>query len=971
MRDEPDRPADDETTARPPLVEDSFAPPAADQPEPDPFVRGAAVGRYVLLDRIGAGGMGHVFAAYDPELDRKVAVKLVRVGGFAGELRLLREAQALARLAHPNVVAIHDVGVQVDHVWLAMEFVAGETLGVWARTRRHWRANLDVLLPIARGVAAAHAAGLVHRDLKPGNVMVSPDGRVRVMDFGLVHDHDAPPPADEPLAAPAVPREQLAEAALTRSGDILGTPAYMAPEQWRGDPAAAAADQFGWCVMAWELLHGERPFAGDEQDSLREAVLAGRRRPPPHGRRVPAWVRRVLERGLAVDPRERWPDMAALVSALERGQSQARRRVALALLLALAAAVGLAFGLQRWRVARQVAACEAAGAEIEALWTDEVRETVRAAFIATGLDYAASSAERVVPWIDESIAAWRAARTELCMRVEVHRTWGDELRDRGLSCLADRRLGLETLLSEFASAGPTDVQRAIDAVAVPRFVSDCLDADILRRQPVPPADADEAIRDIRALLKQAYTLAATGDPRGALAVATRADESAAALGWLPIRTETQVMLAGMLRVTGAPAEGRAMVAEAYFAASAAGDWSAAAVAATERIGDTNDRRGIETSRTWARLAETALVHIGDPHRLREAVILNKLAIVEGNAGAHAEAKQLYRRVLDIREAALPAGHPQIAAALHNLGIAEFKLGSSDAARGLFQRALAIQEPALGPYHPNVVESLNSLAAVAFEVGDHAGARALITRTLAARRRIHGDVHMLVARDLANLAELMMLSGDLAQARPLLAENLAICEQLLAPDDPEIAMALDLLASLLRLQGDVAGARASAQRALAIREKAKDPEQPDYARTLANLADLHLDEGATAAARPLYVRALAIQDKALGPDHPEVAARVAQLAALELAEDHAGAALPLLERAVAIFDAHPGTQTGELYARHDLVKALARTGGDPARTLALARDVRDGLRADPLATKRLAELERWLAEHDPPAPADPP
>ena len=958
--------AQDESTVRPSAGDDPFAPPVHGPRGPGPFARGAAVGRYVLLDRIGAGGMGHVFAAYDPELDRKVAVKLVVSGGLDDELRLLREAQALARLAHPNVVAIHDVGVQAGHVWIAMEFVVGETVGAWARaSRRSWRAVLDVLLAAARGVAAVHAAGLVHRDLKPGNVMVGADGRVRVMDFGLVHGHHDDRPADDPLVAPSAAREDLADVALTRAGEVLGTPAYMAPEQWRGEPAAAPADQFGWSVMAWELLLGERPFAGESREELREAVLAGRRRAPPRGHAVPTWLRRVVERGLAGESRERWPGMAALVSALERGQSLVRRRVALALLLTLAAIVGIGLGLQRWQVAQQVAACEDAGREIDALWDEPARVRLREAFAATGLGYAAGTAERVLPWLGEWTTKWRVARTELCMRTDVHGTWDDDLRDRGLACLAERRFRLAALLAEFDRArGPT-VQRAIAAVASLRGVDDCLDEDLLRRQPIAPAGSEAEIQDIRALLAQADSLELAGDPKAGLGVATRALERARSLAWPPLEAAAQASVGNLLRITGSAAAGKEADTAAYFMASSAGAWDVAASAALQRLAADALLQDIDDGRLWARLTEVANAQAGDPRGERETRRLGNLAFVETAAGAHVYARELRQRALALVGATYPEDHPRIALHLVNLANAELGLESFAAARTLLERALAIQERVLGVEHPELAITLNSLGAIAFNTGDLAAARDLFTRTRALLEKTHGPVHPLVANALGNLGNVMAASGDLAGARVQLEQVVALREQLVGPDDPELATNLANLSHVLRAQGDHAGARTVLLRALAIREKVT-PESDTAATILYNLAIMHKDAGEYSAARELTTRALAIQEKTLGPDSPQFAESLANLGDLDLAEGRPSAALPRFERAVAILDATPGTQQGELSARAELARTLVRTGGDRARAVALARSARDGLRAEPARAAELAEIEAWLAEHDRPA-----
>jgi eukaryotic-like serine/threonine-protein kinase len=286
------------------------------------------VGRYVVESRLGEGGMGVVHVAHDPQLDRRVALKLLhpqRELGPAARARFLREAQALARLSHPNVVAVHDVGTVGERTYLAMELVVGRTLAAWlAEAPRSWPQVLDAFVPAGEGLAAVHAAGLVHRDFKPGNVMLGDDGRVRVLDFGLAR-------AERTLAADAgdwteavddgETEGDLLSTPVTRTGALLGTPAYMAPEQWRGESPDARSDQFSYCVSLWEALYGEPPFGRGPIPVLADRVLRGDVRAATRSS-VPAWLESIVRRGLAVDPAQRWPSQRALLSALERGRAR-------------------------------------------------------------------------------------------------------------------------------------------------------------------------------------------------------------------------------------------------------------------------------------------------------------------------------------------------------------------------------------------------------------------------------------------------------------------------------------------------------------------------------------------------------------------------------------------------------------------------------------------------------------------------
>src|SRR6185369_4327769 len=351
---------------------------------PAALARGASIGRYIVLAMVGRGGMGEVYAAYDPELDRKVAVKLLRVkpgNGVSlseGRARTLREAQAIARLSHPNVVVAYDVGTFEDKVFIAMEYVEGNTLTYWLQVQpRHWQDKLKVFTDAGHGLAAAHEKGLIHRDFKTDNVMISRDRHVRVMDFGLarqVQDKAAPGPAPAATsgatASPeakggasgvvqAIPIRILSgasagndgpptmvvatdpsapipiegrsssgmfDARLTRTGAMMGTPAYMAPEQFLGTPTDARSDQFSFCISLYEALYGERPFEGSSMTTLTSNVVHGHVRPAPDGAKVPLWVRKVLLRGLQPRARDRWPSMEAMIAALEKDPSVQRRK---------------------------------------------------------------------------------------------------------------------------------------------------------------------------------------------------------------------------------------------------------------------------------------------------------------------------------------------------------------------------------------------------------------------------------------------------------------------------------------------------------------------------------------------------------------------------------------------------------------------------------------------------------------------
>ena len=934
-----------------------------EDPEARPtLARGAVVGRYVVLGRLGAGAMGVVYAAHDPELDRKVALKLLLAGDDAdASARLLREAQALAKLSHPNVVAVHDVGTHAGLVWIAMEFVAGQTLAAWARLRpRPWPEVLRVLLHAARGVAAAHDAGLVHRDLKPDNIMLGDDGRVRVMDFGLAHGRSAPAPASDPTR----PREQPALALhLTRVGAVLGTPAYMAPEQWQGREVGAAADQFAWSVTAWELLYGEPPFAGETLAALATKVLSGTRHPPPRGRRVPAWLRRVVERGLAVAPEQRWPTMAALLQALARARARARLRTAALVAVGLAGAATAAYAYRHWEQAQRVEACATAAAEIDAVWDAGARERVREALSASAIDPTGATAERVLPWLDRQANAWRRARGAACMRADVERRWDLDTRERALWCLDVRRTELQALATALERDTAQVVHEAISAAAGLRDATACADEAALRWQPAPPLDERAQVHAVQAELSQAGVLALAGRFDEGLATATRARERAQALHWPPLSASASLREGALAKEKGAYKESEAAYSAAYFVAAGFDAWEPAADAANAlvTIVGYNLARPAE-GRVWGRHAALAIARTGDPDRLREAEHDVRLAVLDFAAGQHPAAVALFEQALAIQEQALGPDHPQIAKTLNHLASAQFSGGASVQARALYERARAIRERALGPLHPHNAIVLNNLANVHLALGEFADAKALYQRVLALDERTLGPDHPNVALDLTNLAAIQNTLGESAAALRLAERALAIQERTIGPVHFHISVTLDNLGNANERLGAPAQARAQYERSLAIREQTLGPDHPDVAASLRNLADLAAAAGDRREATALYTRALAISEAALGADHPDVAHSLGGLAELHLRAGDPAAARPLLERAVAIYDAREGVQANEPEIRSMLARVLLALRGDLTRARREAGKARQ-LFHERGATSNVAEVDAWLADLD--------
>ena len=464
----------------------------------------AMIGRFRVLRPLGAGGMSVVYAAYDERLDRKVAVKLLKGGGSPdNQARMLREAQAMAKLSHQNVVAVHEVGTWGEQVYIAMEFVKGMDLRAWlAHEPRAWPEVLEVFTAAGHGLSAAHQAGLVHRDFKPANVLLGDDGRVRVVDFGLVRQSDELHVPGPGFSSPPMSVVGL-HTTLTATGAILGTPAYMSPEQHEGRAADARSDQFSLCVALWEGLHGAPPFAGATLPALAEAVCRGRVRPVPDDSRVPAWLRRVVLRGLSVDPAARWPGMDELLDELGRDPDRLRRaRLRVGLIAGAVTAVVLGFA---WLASDQA---------------DVARVAQRA-------EAAADRQRRQAE--DQQVTA-ETARDEAMEQLE-----------QQLAEVKAARAGLERALhtADAERKRAEDESAAAEAQRV-RAEAQRRDAEAARREAeLQTTRAVQEARRARDATRLARALgAAEDDPTTVLALLRETEDPASTPGWVPAAVDT-------------------------------------------------------------------------------------------------------------------------------------------------------------------------------------------------------------------------------------------------------------------------------------------------------------------------------------------------------------------------------------------------------------------------------------------------
>ncbi len=938
---------------------------------------GTLVGRYHILDAIGAGGMGIVHAAYDPDLDRKVAIKLLHqevagLGGNSdGRALLLREAQAMAKLSHPNVVGVHDVGVHEGVVFLAMEFVQGVTVAQWnAERARGWREVLAVFVAAGRGLAAAHEAGIVHRDFKPANVLVGTDGSVKVADFGLARWRDEPVherrPTDRSAAVAAVMASSGASAlSATHTGSVMGTPAYMAPEQHFGLPVDARSDQFSFCVALYEGVYGKRPFAGSSPSALALEISGGAIEPPPPGTSVPGWLRELLVRGLEPDPDARFPTMAALLAELDRDPNAARRRW----LLGGAAAVAVAATIVAVRMlGASEPPCSDVRAHLDGLWDAPAHERVQAALFGAGVGFAQSTWARVEPALDAYADEWVAVREEACAATRIRGEQSEALMDLRMECLDARLRSVRALVGMLERADATIVQNAVVAVAELPSLAGCSDAHALRSaEPLPEDPATVAeLETLDQRLADAEQSGRVGKYRDALAIAVDVVTAAEHTGFAPTHARALKRRGSLEHTNGADVEAEQTLSAAFFLAVRNDLDLVAATSAAELVtvvGEVLQRP--DEARRWAAHASA---HAAAAHdRLVLVGIEHALAGVALREGKYDEARERAQRALSQRQELLGADHEAVLSSLNMLGLIAIETGAFDDARAAFTRELDVAARTLGPDHPELAKPINNLANIAWREGKYAEARASFERALELQRDALGAEHRNVAQLENNLAAVAMSQGDHVEAGRRFERALTIWKKALGEDHPQVADALNNLAVVAAASGDLQRARTLDEEAMGIRERTMPADHPALAQTYANLGTDYFRLGDVARARELHERALAIYRAKLQPAHDDIALVSTCLANDLLAQGDAAAAKPLAEHALALRTDAQIDPVELAQTRWALARALfeVEAGRDRVRARVLATQAREVFAtAPPSPDHELAAVDAWLAAHYP-------
>lgn len=836
---------------------------------------GVQVDRYVIADEIGEGGMGSVYLADDPALERKVALKFLREGAWAVSERRLarfeREAKVMARLSHPNVVAVHDVGTYFGRLFLAMSYVEGGTLHTWLQGERTWRDVWRVMRAAGEGLAAAHDAGIVHRDFKPDNVLMRPDGTPLVTDFGIAKAFDVEDD-DRPRGGGDGDGEPTPERTVSGTDIAIGTPRYMAPEQHLRGDVGPWSDQFAFAVVLWQSLFGQHPFEGDTVAEVADAIVRGARRPLEDERGVPRWFRQALDRALSADPADRYDSLPDLLAELSRDPVRRRRLVAGAS-LALVAAVAGGASIGLFAGGDGGPTCSDGADTWQGVWDDEARAGLMAAFEASKAPYAVHRGADLANALDDYVGRWKLARLSVCRATNATASQSRAMLDYRMRCLDQIRADVGAIARRYATRLPDEaVAAAARATRILPELTSCTQPGNLEAEKALPADTElrGEIQRVDDQLGEAKAALAAGAFSDALVRSNGLVAPAQATGYGPVQARVYGNLGRVYNAMNQFDKAEQALMTSIRLASAAGD-------------------GVEELRSW----------------------ISMMAIV--GHGQEDEARG--RLLVDMAEAAFHRidASDDLAARYH-LSFGTTLLALSDAARAEVnhRKALALVQELYGEESERMATALQNLGASLRAQGKTAEGDTLVERSLNIRERVQGRDHPDFAYALVAFADVLRARGEHKRALKLLREALLLREAAFGASNPLVVWVLDAIAWSAASIGSFDEAIAAAERAVRIRSDVFGPDDTPTIDAQETLAVVLAMAGRYAEAEPHFERALQRSLARLGPEHPEALADATNLGLLQLlagkhkvaAETCAGV-LPLMEGKATATPFRPG------------------------------------------------------------------
>lgn len=884
--------------------------------------------RYAILDLVGSGGMGTVYRAYDSRLRREVALKRLRRGRDepVAQARMIREAQAMARLSHPNVVPVFDVDVAEDSVLIAMEFVAGTTLRRWLKKGRSTSAIIAAFVRAGRGLAAAHAADLVHRDFKPANVLVGDDEQIKVTDFGLAKSTSTLMVSAQARSRGSGDAHEVSgEDSVTNDDTVLGTPRYMAPEQHVGDAIGPAADQFAFCVALWEALVGKPPFAAAKGRSLLTAKMEGPSGTLPVS--VPRRVGHALRRGMQPRAEDRWPDMSSLLDVLE--DDGGRRR----LVIVGGLAVGTVVVAATWSEAStEEAPCHAGAQRIDEVWGLAQRDAAQASVTAvTG--FGSESWPAIAGRLDAYAEGWAKQYDDACAATHVRREQSNEALDLRMQCLESARRELAFTIDLLGVADSDITRRGVDAIAGLPGLQRCEDVDALQREVAPPEDPQvaAAVDAIALEMTEVRAEEAFGRDAQALELVDELLARAREQDYEPLILRLQAHRGMLLANLGRADDGIVVLEEALPRTIELGMWPTTIQISLQlaRLMTEIDVRLDEAE--W--LARTALAHVRriDPESEWEGKAHEQVAGIALARGELEAAESGYTHALELYRAR-SQDDPGIASGLRRLASVQGKMGRYDEAKRNLAEAIELSGRVLGAKHPLVASLLMTNAIMHGRSHDYVGAAELFERALAVQKAVDGGESEDTARIRINLATAQSNLEQYEQALRNLELAQGPIEAALGAEHHRVAEVLQARAMVYVRMGKHAEAIPLLEQTIRIFEETFGTKHPALGTFQYNYADCLRRSKRLGDAKLALERSLEIRRAVKTP--PEIIGDTARLLArvrIELGED-ADESRTLLEDAIALYgESEIDTQSSIAEARELLTRLEGPQMGRPSRS----------------------------------------
>ncbi|MGV6852088.1 MAG: serine/threonine-protein kinase [bacterium] len=768
----------------------------------DNSLKGSSVGRYVLIEQVGSGGMGVVYSAYDPQLDRKVAIKFLH-HKFVGnnkdtelQQRLLAEARSLAKLAHPNVVTIYDSGIYAKQVYIATEFLSGPTLNRLDKSLSdNWESLLKLYIEAGKGLNAAHEAGLVHRDFKPGNIMLDQSGRAKVMDFGLAKQLD-----DQAETAPFT-HEYFTSEALSPdswsspesySGVIMGTPAYMSPEQIQGYPATELSDQFSYCVALFEALFKTKPFKARTPQSALDKIKKGAAHKIPKNSSIPGNVQKIIFKGLSFDPEQRYPSMRALLDALHAAREKPPRYKYFAA-ITLAILIGSVLFIRQ----EQADLCAFDDDPVNELWSPQAQSQVKSAFLSTNKSFATESWGLVNDKILGYLSKWKQKRVQACQLTHVQGSQSEELLDLQMLCLNHNKDSLKALIAVLSKADDTIVSRSTRAVAELPALSSCDNPkSLLERLPLPNNESQQKlIQQQEQYILTSKALYDAGKYQQSVDILDQVTPKSMAI-YPPLKASYLYRKGRAQERLSQLEQSEKNLEAATFWATRSRDYPLAVQSATGLANATGYvGEHTERGKNWLVRAKSLLDETDDP--LLEATFYSVSASIYQVANEHDKELIAIQKAVELRRRYLPKDSIYLGFALNNLANAWRYQNRVDKAIPYLKEAQQIFSSALGQYHPLNVILLGNLGGAYQELGITDKAIKTQNQALKVAKKTYGENHQETAAILINLSVLALDKKNTEQCLNYAHAATVSIDNSIGPDNPyvleSIAMESECLA----------------------------------------------------------------------------------------------------------------------------------------------------------------------------------